>query len=475
MMEAYVKKIGKNAVWHLIGKSISTVLSIILVFWIARLLGPEAYGNFSLTVTFIFLFQQFTSLGLELSLPYFIQKYKDERTSFLKKYLIIRLGVTISGAVILFLLSGTIAAYYNNPELSLYLKITAGFITFFILMNATYQIFQGFNNLKQSMKVDVWFSSTKFLSLLFIMLGLGVTGAVMGYGFSYIITTLVAYKIIYEKFLKNGKEFTDYKKLGRYALTSYLVGIFSFLSNYLINLYIGMNPAELGYFDAANKVGVFIALIPSAISAALLPSVTNKNKKEIKELTNRLLNYMLAALIPMIIIFISTPGFIINLLLSSDYSTITGFFYIIIAALSVQTFNTVYNAVAYGVGKPKYVLGGFAARTIIIFSLSSSLTGAYSASLTLFFSITASALLLAFLLKSYVKYPLKQVLKSLLSAAPLALSLLPDYNLLLKIVLSSLSLVFYVLVNYYKVLKPGDRELIRLLFNKIKKTVSLRF
>lgn len=470
-MDGSLTKIGKNTVWHLIGKGVSTVLSIILVFLIAKFLGPDNYGTFSLAITFLFLFQQLTSLGLEQSLPYFIQKYLGQSRNLLKKYFRVRVLITLLGAIIFYFLADFIAGYYNNPPIAHYLRLIALFIPFFILMNASYQIFQGFNDLKQSMKVDVVFSTTKFLALALILLGFGVAGSIIGYGISYIITTVFAYLIICHRFLKRGREFKKVKSFARYAGTTFMVGVFTFLANYLINLYLGFNPSELGFFDSANKVGLFVSLVPVALSTSLLPSITSKSKKKIKAIVNRLLKYYLVCLLPVIIILLSIPNFIVNLLLSADYSVITSFLWIIVIALAVNTLVTIYNAVSYGIGKPQYVLVGFIIKTAVIFSFSYYLTSAFNASIVFLLSIIASTIITSLLLSDYINHPLSAYAKSLLSAVPLILVLFFDYCLYFKIAASLLALFIYLMVNYYYVLDQDDRELLGKFLTKVRRTI----
>jgi len=471
-MDEVVKKVGKNTIWQLIGKTISTILSIILVFLIARTLGPTSYGVFSLVVTFLFLFQQFTSAGLEPSLPYFMQKYKDKSTSLLKTYFKSRIIITLTCALIFYLLSDYIALIYNNPSLSSYIKLISLFVPFFILMNASYQIFQGFNDLKQSMKVDIVFSICKYLALTLIILGFGIYGGLIGYGISYIITTIFAFNIIYKRFWKKSSEFRQKKELMNYATTIFISGIFMFLSYYLINLILGLNPIELGFFDSANKVGLLISIIPSAIAAALTPSITNKTKQEIKNIVRTFTKYAMIAMIPIITILLFTPGFVINTLLSTDYDSIVSFFSILVIALTIQSLTLIYDSISYGIGKPKNAVLNYVVRTFMIILLSGYLTNAFNASWVLLTAVSVSTIIVSIQLRKYLQVPWASIIKTIISVIPLGLALYIDIDLTLKIVIASGATIIYGILIYKSVLNNKDKSLIKALTQKILRTTK---
>ncbi|MFA5406153.1 MAG: oligosaccharide flippase family protein [Candidatus Nanoarchaeia archaeon] len=470
-MEEVIKKVGKNATWHLIGKSVSTVLSMVLIFFLARLLGPTDYGTFALVITILTLSHQLTTLGLEHGLPYFMQKYKEQMASLVKKIISVRLIIGVITAIAVFVAADYIGVFYNNTELGSYLRLTALFIPFFILMNISYYIFQGFNNLKHYMNVDLLFSATKFASLLLIIIGLGITGAVIGYGISYLITVLFAYAVIYNK-LSKGSEFTERKELLKYSTTMFFTSIFMTLSNYLMNLYLGFNSSELSFFDLSNKAGLFILLISGAISSALLPSIINKKKEEIKELTGRFMKYVFIYALPIATIFFSASNFIITLLLGSEYLGMISVFRVMAIGLSAMAFYQIYESITYGTGKPRIVLWISIIKVIITIALSSYLINAFNASIIFTGLMVSALIIMSVTQRKYVKHNWVSYVKSLISALPLIIVVNVYTGPIMKILLFSLAAVFYALMVYYKVLDKQDRGFITKL---IKKIISLLY
>ncbi|MDD4353040.1 MAG: oligosaccharide flippase family protein [Candidatus Nanoarchaeia archaeon] len=276
--------IGKNTAWQLFGKGIGTIISMVTIFFIIRLLGPANYGTFALLTTIMNLFYMFGSLGSESIMPYFLSKYKNSQFDLIKKFLNARIILIITSSIILFLSINFIANYYNNPGLKNYLPWIVISMPFFILMNIAPHLLQGLNNLKITSIADLIFNIIKIIAIPLIIY-FGITGGIVGYFIAYISYCIYAYKKIINLSKQKNKKFDKYSEFAKFSLINYLGTIMVFLSSNILLLILGKYPIELGYLDASSRVGIIMSLMPSALLAALIPSIFGKTNEEIKNVS----------------------------------------------------------------------------------------------------------------------------------------------------------------------------------------------
>lgn len=461
--------IGKNTAWQLFGKGIGTAISMVTIFFIIRLLGPSNYGTFALLTTIMNLFYMFGGFGSESSIAYFLSKYKNSQFDLIKKFLKARGLLIILSSVVLFLSINFISNYYNNLELKNYLPLVALSMPFFILMNIAPGILQGLNNLKTISIADLIFNIAKITTIPLIIY-LSIYGGIMGYFIAYFCYVIYAYKRAF-KLSKKQDKFNKYSEFTKFSLINYIGTITIFLSNNILQLILGKTPIELGYLDASLRVGMIISIIPVALLTALVPNIVGKKIEEIKNISSKIMNFILIGVIPLVIFFIFASKFATELLLGSDFSSINK----IIQIMSITYFFNVvcafFDTISYSIGKNKYSTIGNIIRVALIFIFTTHAINAFNASLILLVSSLTVLMFLSIKLRNYYKIDFKAVFKILMFALPFILILALDMNLILKLFLSLMSAILYLFLIWKKVLDDVDRDLFTRFALKMKSVI----
>ena len=133
------KKIAKNAVHNFLVKAIALTFGFIASVVVARFLGPEKYGVYSFVVWFLTMVGLLAHLGIPTTVTKYVSEYWGRKNFSAVGEIVRRLlrieflaGVVLS--LVLFFLAPTISGWYDNPELTLYLRVAASVILPLTLM-----------------------------------------------------------------------------------------------------------------------------------------------------------------------------------------------------------------------------------------------------------------------------------------------------------------------------------------------------
>jgi O-antigen/teichoic acid export membrane protein len=206
----------KSSVVVFFGLLFSKVFAYLYRILIARYYGPEVYGLFSLALMVLGLFIAFASLGLSEGLLRFIPIYKVKKDSrkifflinFSKKALLFSGSIA---AILLFFSSGFIATrIFNEPQLSIFLKVFAFLIPIQLFSNIYLSIIRanerigafsfGFNILQNAIKflfilIFIFFISKAVFAVTFSY-SLGILSVLL---FSYFYCRFKLPSLLFEK------------------------------------------------------------------------------------------------------------------------------------------------------------------------------------------------------------------------------------------------------------------------------------
>ncbi len=336
-----LKLLAKSSIIVFIGIFSSKIFSYLYRIIIARSLGPEVYGLFSLALMILSLFVVISSLGLTEGVLRFIALYRgkkeQDKVNFLFRVSLI-IGV-ISGilfAIILFFSSEFISLkFFHNQSLIIYLKFFSFLIPVSLLTNFYLSVIRAYEEIGwHSFIQNILESSLKTIFLvIFIFFGLK-TNAVISSSFLGITGMfLAAYfvckykiKISYNNPLKNKiKKRKILLDLFAYSWPLIFLGIIG-------NLFNWTDSFTIGYFKTVLDVGIYNSAVPIA-SLLLLPSVifmqlffplitkeySKKNFKLIKDLSQQVGKWIFLINLPLFLIIMLFPGVIINILFGQEY------------------------------------------------------------------------------------------------------------------------------------------------------------
>lgn len=337
----YLKLLAKSSFFVFISIMLSKIFSYGYKIVIARTMGVEIYGLFSLAIILIGFFITFASLGLIDGLlryiPYYRGKKELKKVKFLiKSCFIVLLITSVLSSILLFVLSEVISIHiFKEPGLVYYLKILSLVIPFTIISSIFLTIIRAFERATSySFLVNVFQNGLKFLLLaLFILMGLKTNALIFSYLLAFVGLLIVAYfvarthlkKIFKEKNLKSNEKCVIFRELLLYSWPLIFVGI-------LYSLFYWTDSLMLGYFKTASDVGLYNATITIislfAVAQSLfvqlfIPLASKKLSQNklalIKQLTQQITKWIYLLNLPIFAMVFLFPGVVINFLFGSEF------------------------------------------------------------------------------------------------------------------------------------------------------------
>ena len=260
-----LKDIAKGAGIVITGIGIMTVINYINKVILAKWLGPEQFGLFSLAFGIL---SAVTLIGMA-GIPNAVRRYisffrgkenKDEIKSIIRAGTALGSFISITLGIIFFFLAGHIATFFGNESLRVYLQLFAICIPALIILRITQATLEGFKNMKASVMLDASVSLIRLIiggSL--VIIGFGVLGATLGYIVATVCISLIGVYILLKKGKcgETKKKNTSYKKILTFSLPLMFAGVVGPLLSW-------SDTIILGYFGTLENVGVYNVALPTA-------------------------------------------------------------------------------------------------------------------------------------------------------------------------------------------------------------------
>ncbi|MCW4047991.1 MAG: oligosaccharide flippase family protein [Candidatus Bathyarchaeota archaeon] len=284
-----------------VGKIVSTVTLAISTIILTVFILESDYGLYSIALvpsTTIILFQDW-GVGSAI-IKYCAQFRAENRTGELRKIIIAGLTFEAATGFALALLLLAIANFlasvvFGTPESAFLITLTSITVLSTALLTATQSIFVGFERMGLNSLTMICQAATQgVLSTSLVYLGYGATGAVLGFTFSSLATSIIAlamvYFAIYKKTDPAGKEdfsiFRTLKPMLTYgiplALASILAGLLPQFYWFIMASVVDF--ATIGNYRVAINFAVLLTFFTIPISTVLFPAFSKLNSKTDQQL-----------------------------------------------------------------------------------------------------------------------------------------------------------------------------------------------
>jgi len=300
---------------------------IIILPFIAKLLGPASYGIWAQIGVTIGLLSPAILLGLPYSLVRFLpaKKNKSEIQEGFYSVLLFVVSLGIILALILILFSSFISSFFQcNPAL---IKILGAVILFQSLNSVIANSFRAFSEIKKFAFFSISQSFGEALLVISaVFFGFGIPGAVAALLVSKIIFFVLGFCLIFKKIKIKMPDFSNLKEYLSFGVPLFLGSISYWIvtcsDRYLIGWFMGIT--QVGYYSPAYTVGnainffilPFIIILPPTLAKLFDEHKT----EEVKKYLGYSLKYFLALALPAVlgISVLSKP--ILNLFSTQEIS-----------------------------------------------------------------------------------------------------------------------------------------------------------
>jgi len=359
-----VEQSARGGYYLFVGNTLATVILVVSSIVIAKLLGPEDYGLFSLVLVIPALFIGLIDFGINSAITKFVAEFRSEgRISDAKLviksglYLVLTLGVIAS--VLCFIFSDALSTYIiNTPEASGYIKIASIIILIQTLFNTLGAIFIGLDSMENNAFMMVIRAVTKvLLSTFLIILGFSILGALVGHIICYVVAVSLCLTILTFKLRKK----TDDNKSSSRILKSMLKYGAPIYLSCLVTLFITQyQTIILAFFASKIVVGNFqvSALFSTAIGfmvypfTALFPAFSKFSHKseQLSRFFMRSVKYTALLLVPGSVAIALMSKDLIYAFYGSEYTLASTFvaFYVLVhlyAGFGSAVFGFLFNGI----------------------------------------------------------------------------------------------------------------------------------
>jgi len=386
---------AKKGVIYIGGEIATSVVTLILLIFLARFLQPSLFGLYAIAIAFNAILGIASNFGVGTTFRTLIPKMKMEKEKekidemLCNGYfvaLVLALLLTIAGMIASPYIANNI---YHNSALVLPLELASIAEFFTVLFNLSQGAMVGLGLVKEATIANGVYSVLYLVgSVVLVLLGYGVTGAVAGLVVGLVLASVPSiYYIVKDTKLKlTGLRKQVMKKVTEFSVpivTSYVAtqGAQQF-SVLLLGVYAAAT--VVGNYGAAFKLARIIEIVTTAITFILLGAFAEalakrQTSKKIGEIYNGSLYYSALFLFPLIAYAISVAQPISNLLFSSIYTTAPLYFAVIAFGMALGLIALYAGTLIISSGNPKKFMKYQVSAVIIQIVLLLVLTPLYQA------------------------------------------------------------------------------------------------
>jgi O-antigen/teichoic acid export membrane protein len=378
------KQSARGSVVLFVGNLAATAVAAVASIVVARLLGPSDFGLFSLSLVAPSLLQLFTHFGTRSA----VTKYVAEQVAlgeverarrFAQSAMIFSVLAGAAFAVVNYFASGWMAAsLFQRTELQPYIALASVFIFGQSMVLTVIAAATGWYAMGQASFANVLQATLKLaISPALILLGFGVTGAVLGHGLSYMIGGFVSVAILYATKVKLVRERLSYlvedtKELIRFGFQPFLGNVLSGFSVFYVSVLLAQVASNtvVGYYQVAVNLVAPASLLSGAAASALFPAfaslqATKADTRSAFALSVKYVSYLIG---PVLFFLAAASTELMNFFYGGSY--VPGSQYLVLLALAntpILIGHSVIPGFLLGIGKPRPALIAVGMAAVILF------------------------------------------------------------------------------------------------------------
>jgi len=330
----------KGSFFLFIGNTSSTIILALGSILIARLLGPENYGLYTVALITPSFLIALSDLGISPALTRFsarlrTQERHREAAGLIKAGILFKLLSSLLLALILLLTSDIIAtSTLKRPEISLLIRLASLYLigqSIYMTLNST---FIGLDKMEKSgLLMNIQAITKVVTSIPLVILGFATAGAILGAGLSFTLASGIGIGFILFRMNpemsgghgENVSFFGGLKTMVNYGMPLYISTLtLSLLTQYQsLILALFASNTEIGNYTTAMNFSVLITLISCPIATSLFPAFSklsiNEHRDSVEKMFKLSVKYTSLLIMP--------ASFLIALLSQEAVYTLYGYEY----------------------------------------------------------------------------------------------------------------------------------------------------
>lgn len=318
-----------------VGNILSAALTIIAIVIVARLLGPEGYGEYTLAFVAPSIFMQLFGLGVNVAVTRYAALYlsrgEDDRAVQITKratLFLLLFGVVLS-----------LANYYMAPYMAVvvlgrtalipYIQLTSIFIIAQAANQASGFAFVGWGLIKEISLFSILQATLRLaISPALILLGFGIYGAVLGQVTPYVVQGAAALVTLYAFKLRSSSKapnsfVNDIKTMIGYGFPIFAGNLaFGSAFQYLMIILASVVTNKIvGEYQAAVNLTAPFSVISNAVTTVLVRSFSTLDglRADVARTFDYAVRYVSFLLTPVVVFLFSSAGLLFDVLYGQFY------------------------------------------------------------------------------------------------------------------------------------------------------------
>ena len=368
----------RSTFFLIVGNLVSTIVSTLTIFIIARSLGPAGYGLYTLALAPVSIFMLFASTGVNTSITRNSAYYSSRNEMAIAKRMTVHgieflfaLGVMLT--LVSYLLAPVIAgSLLHRPIASDYVRLSSLAILGQVMLQCCISSFMGWHSSGFASLSNVVQSVVKAGGVLVLLLlgGLGVYGAIFAHVLSYLIAGSLGILFLYVLKLRGNSVISipdksliqDTVSLIKFGIPSEMgssIAGFASGSYIVIILSLISNNNVVGWYQAASNITAVITIVSSLINVALSPAFSSLygSGGDVRLAFKYALKYTSYIISPIILFVVASSSSLIMILYGSSFAPAGPYLILLsIGYLPILAGLTTFTPFFNSVGKTKYTL-----------------------------------------------------------------------------------------------------------------------
>ncbi len=374
-----------------LGSFFSTANNAVAVILIARLLGPNQYGLYTVALIMPGLLQLFIGLGVNSAVVRYAAYHAtvgnaDEAKRFTRNAMLFLtiFGVALAG--LNYVVAGTLSTLYlHRADLTFYVQEASLAILGSAMLQAATSAAIGWNRMGLASLAQVVQSVVKLLLTPFLILeGLGVAGAIAGHIASLLFAGVLVVGLLYVAGLTRPPEgagdfLKDVGEMLRFGLPVFAGTLVSSLAVYYTTLILAAIASNqvVGFYQAAVNFTTIISLVSIVLASALFPAFASLDGLEASPAyaLRHAVKFGAFFIAPATLFLVLTSGLLVQVFYGVEFSSSTPYLQLLAASnLPVIFGYSVFPVFFNGFGKPRLTMYTYLTGAVVTLVLAPALS-----------------------------------------------------------------------------------------------------
>jgi len=348
------RRVAKNALFNTSALIVGNVSGLFLAVILARVLTPEYFGLYSLTLAVANVAIALASLGVDSAIvrytAYFSKDIFQLRSHF-RYFLKIKILLALLTSFVLLFASNNLATTFGDERLTLTFAIASLIVFLASLANSLNSLFKGLQEFKYTLLSQIAYEVSRWIFVIPLAVFFLATGAIAGTAAAFLISLMFLIAVAAKQYSecivgKTGRVDGNVKTFIGFMS---IAGISGIIYAYVDTIMIGylLTPTDVGYYRAAYTIVFAIIGFISSLSSVLLPTFTQLTMEDIKRSLDRLTRYSSIIAFPSALAICYLSEKIVIAVYGAEYLLASSAMFFLSFALISGAFNyllTIFNA-----------------------------------------------------------------------------------------------------------------------------------